>query len=54
MRAGIDNALGHPILRVLGGFLRGMLSMSIATRFYGMPYRLRRSRLSEQIFRLDK
>ncbi len=28
---------GHPILQVFGGFLLGMLSMSIATRVYGMP-----------------
>lgn len=28
---------GHPILEVFGGFLLGMLSMSIATRVYGMP-----------------
>ena len=26
---------GHPILQVFGGFLLGMLSMSIATRLYG-------------------
>jgi hypothetical protein len=25
---------GHPILHVFGGFLLGMLSMYIATRFY--------------------
>jgi hypothetical protein len=30
-------ALGHPILQVFGGFLLGMLSMSIAIRVYGMP-----------------
>jgi hypothetical protein len=28
---------GHPVLQVFGGFLLGMLSMSIATCFYGMP-----------------
>jgi hypothetical protein len=28
---------GHPALQVFGGFLLGMLSMSIAIRFYGMP-----------------
>jgi hypothetical protein len=28
---------GHPILQVVGGFLLGMLAMSIATRVYGMP-----------------
>jgi len=28
---------GHPALQVFGGFLLGMLSMSIATRVYGMP-----------------
>ena len=28
---------GHPTLQVFGGFLLGMLSMSIATRVYGMP-----------------
>ncbi len=28
---------GYPALQVCGGFLLGMLSMSIATRFYGMP-----------------
>jgi len=28
---------GHPALHVLGGFLLGMLSMSIATRVYGAP-----------------
>ncbi|MBV8747130.1 MAG: hypothetical protein JO134_19000 [Xanthobacteraceae bacterium] len=28
---------GHPALQVLGGFLLGMLSMSIATYVYGMP-----------------
>ena len=28
---------GHPVLQVFGGFLLGMLSMSIAIRFYGMP-----------------
>jgi hypothetical protein len=27
--------LGHPVLHVFGGFLLGMLSMYIATRFYG-------------------
>jgi hypothetical protein len=27
----------HPALQVFGGFLLGMLSMSIATRLYGMP-----------------
>ena len=26
---------GHPALHVFGGFLLGMLSMSIATRLYG-------------------
>jgi hypothetical protein len=26
---------GHPALHVFGGFLLGMLSMYIATRFYG-------------------
>jgi hypothetical protein len=31
------SAPGHPILQVLGGFLLGMLSMSIATRLYGTP-----------------
>jgi hypothetical protein len=30
-------APGHPALQVFGGFLLGMLSMSIATRVYGMP-----------------
>jgi len=28
---------GHPVLHVFGGFLLGMLSMYIATRFYGTP-----------------
>jgi hypothetical protein len=28
---------GHPTLQVFGGILLGMLSMSIAIRFYGMP-----------------
>jgi hypothetical protein len=28
---------GHLALQVFGGFLLGMLSMSIATRVYGMP-----------------
>jgi hypothetical protein len=28
---------GHPTLQVFGGVLLGMLSMSIAIRFYGMP-----------------
>ncbi len=28
---------GHPLLQVFGGLLLGMLSMSIAIRFYGMP-----------------
>ena len=28
---------GHPILQVFGGFMLGMLAMSIATRVYGMP-----------------
>jgi hypothetical protein len=28
---------GHPALQVFGGFLLGMLSMSIATHVYGMP-----------------
>jgi hypothetical protein len=28
---------GHPMLQVFGGVLLGMLSMSIAIRFYGMP-----------------
>ncbi len=28
---------GHPALQIFGGFLLGMLSMSIATRIYGMP-----------------
>jgi hypothetical protein len=28
---------GHPALQVFGGFLLGMLSMSIATHLYGMP-----------------
>jgi len=28
---------GHPALHVFGGFLLGMLSMSIATRVYGVP-----------------
>jgi hypothetical protein len=28
-------APGHPILQVFGGFLLGMLSMSVATRVYG-------------------
>jgi hypothetical protein len=28
---------GHPGLQAFGGFLLGMLSMSIATRVYGMP-----------------
>jgi hypothetical protein len=28
---------GHPALQVFGGFLLGMLSMSIAIRVYGMP-----------------
>jgi len=28
---------GHPALHAFGGFLLGMLSMSIATRVYGMP-----------------
>ena len=32
-----DGAPGHPILQVFGGFLLGMLSMSIALRVYGMP-----------------
>jgi hypothetical protein len=27
----------HPILQIFGGFLLGMLSMSIAARVYGMP-----------------
>jgi hypothetical protein len=27
----------HPMLYVFGGFLLGMLSMSIATHVYGMP-----------------
>jgi hypothetical protein len=27
---------GHPLLQVFGGFLLGMLSMSIAIRIYGM------------------
>jgi hypothetical protein len=31
------SAQGHPILQVFGGFMLGMLSMYIATRFYGMP-----------------
>jgi hypothetical protein len=30
-------ALGNPALQVFGGFLLGMLSMSIATRLYGTP-----------------
>jgi hypothetical protein len=30
-------APGHPALQVFGGFLLGMLSMSIATRLYGTP-----------------
>jgi hypothetical protein len=30
-------AHGQPILQVFGGFLLGMLSMSIATRVYGAP-----------------
>ena len=30
-------AHGHPILQILGGFLLGALSMSIATRVYGAP-----------------
>ena len=30
-------APGHPTLQVFGGFLLGMLSMSIATRLYGTP-----------------
>jgi len=30
-------AHGHPILQIFGGFLIGMLSMSIATRVYGTP-----------------
>jgi hypothetical protein len=29
------SAPGHPILQVFGGFLLGMLSMSIAMRLYG-------------------
>jgi hypothetical protein len=28
---------GHPALQVFGGFMLGMLAMSIATRVYGMP-----------------
>jgi hypothetical protein len=28
---------GHPVLHVFAGFLLGMLSMYIATRFYGTP-----------------
>jgi hypothetical protein len=28
---------GHPVLHVFAGFLLGMLSMYIATRFYGAP-----------------
>ena len=28
---------GHPMLQIFGGFLLGMLSMSIAIRVYGMP-----------------
>ncbi len=28
---------GHPVLQVFGGLLLGMLSISIATQFYGMP-----------------
>jgi hypothetical protein len=28
---------GHPMLQAFGGLLLGMLSMSIAIRFYGMP-----------------
>ena len=28
---------GHPALQVFGGFLLGMLSVSIATHLYGMP-----------------
>jgi len=28
---------GHPMLQVFGGLLLGMLSISIAIRFYGMP-----------------
>jgi hypothetical protein len=32
-----DSAPGHSILQVFGGFLIGMLSMSIAIRVYGMP-----------------
>ena len=31
------DARGQPILQVFGGFLVGMLSMSIAIRVYGMP-----------------
>jgi hypothetical protein len=34
---GYGGTRGHPILQVFGGFLLGMLSMSIATRVYGMP-----------------
>jgi hypothetical protein len=32
-----DSTPGHPALQVFGGFLLGMLSMSIATRLYGTP-----------------
>jgi uncharacterized membrane protein len=31
------SAPDHPVLQVFGGFLLGMLSMSIAMRLYGMP-----------------
>jgi hypothetical protein len=29
------SAPGHPVLHVFGGFLLGLLSMYIATRYYG-------------------
>lgn len=32
-----DSMPGHSILQVFGGFLIGMLSMSVAIRVYGMP-----------------